>query len=495
MEQRIQNLTVLSNNSRGLLAALIVRRYLPALDLTVVSIPDHQRPDRVNTATTGYVPTYLSQVLNIDPKSLFVETRATWSLGLRLEHASDTHFDYPFASVTDLRLPGMQRFSAHCCLRDMQDCCHFHALMQQGHGPLLQPYYGSFSILNGGGVHLDESRFQSLLTRILTTEGIPIQHTNAIQVERSDDSRVRAVQLDDGTRIAADLYIDATHRASELLSDDTRASWHRPPDQVFCDRIIESHRPHGDTPIVPYSTWQPTDQGWRVVVPFHDRVGQVDVYNSEFGNPTSADASNEILINPGRLESFWTGNVIAVGDAACEVEPMFPGEWQTTIRLVHAAVQSLRNTRGTIIPKACEIENRWFRRHIDQVFSFQSMMYRFHSECDSPFWKHARQTASLGDATELVNCYQDAGPTLLSGFFLDSGDTFDWNAFTLMLIGLGVRPGSNHPHADLDADLRIWKARRDSIRADIQTSVPLNQVHAYLHDPHTHWPPTARPRS
>src|ERR1700677_1859320 len=110
----IKNVLVLGAGSAGLLAAISLKRKIPALTVRVVHSPDIGVIG-VGESTTPALPKHLFEYLGITRKHFYSTTRPTWKMGIHFLWGPRGPFDYAFEFQLDAQLPDLTRPSGFYC--------------------------------------------------------------------------------------------------------------------------------------------------------------------------------------------------------------------------------------------------------------------------------------------------------------------------------------------------------------------------------------------
>lgn len=138
-------------------------------------------------------------------------------------------------------------------------------------------------------------------------------------VERDADGLVTAYRLDDGRRVAADLFVDASGPAAALatLAGDAKViDWSR---QLPVDRIYRVETPPRLSPLDEVTA---RADGYVVESPGRDATRRLLCRASALGGDPRAEWDSGVAISRGRLAAAWTGTVVSIGDAAARFEPL-----------------------------------------------------------------------------------------------------------------------------------------------------------------------------
>jgi hypothetical protein len=149
----------------------------------------------------------------------------------------------------------------------------------------------------------------------------------------NDDGTVKGLQLDDGSILDGDFFIDCTgfYRLMPKALGVKFESW---KDWIFVDRAINFPIPIKEDEKIPVSTLSKAlDSGWLWKVPTYSRYGSGYIYSSDFVTTDQAfdrlekdfgakDYIQEVKFDTGALEKGWVKNVMFSGLCAGFVEPM-----------------------------------------------------------------------------------------------------------------------------------------------------------------------------
>ena len=118
------------------------------------------------------------------------------------------------------------------------------------------------------------------------------------------------------------------------------------------------------------------------------------------------------------------------------------------------------------------------------------MHYRFNTRLDTPFWRECREKTDLAEATEVVEYYQEHGPSpLWNKLLLGRVDTFGMEGYLSILLGQAVpyptRYAPTPPEAARLAQLR--KGIRDTAQAAFSVRNALTRIRS----PAFQWPKSA----
>lgn len=320
----IRSVCVIGDGIIGLCAAAAFARALPQITITIVPAePDAAAVAELQCATWPSIHRFHAAI-GIDERELIRAGIATHLLGAR------------FANWPQAGQDWVHGFGEHGLKAgDIPFHTLWHRAFQAGEAA---PYwrYGAAALLGTSGkfVHpspdpasplggllyalrIDPPRYRARLRAL--TAALP-RHAQFASVERDASGPITAIATADGGRISADLYLDCSGAQALLRSPDGVGfePW---------DRCLPGHAL--SVRVVPNGAVDPLDHaeafanGWRWQSPLPDHVRVIEV----------SDTSGGVPVRFG-YRTPWIGNVLALGDAATAIDPLFG----TALHLAHDSI-------------------------------------------------------------------------------------------------------------------------------------------------------------
>jgi len=497
MSPKLKTVVVLGGGSAGFLAALSFKAMLPELTVTVLhssGIP----VIGVGESTTRALPAFLHGPLALDRKAFYAAVRPIWKVGQRLDWGAKDrpHFNYPFDSFLTNKRPELRFANLHYCLHDMNDAGLSYSQMDQLRSPLFVDAHGRVTMRERFGYHIENKRFLDFLEKTAAERGIAIVDGQVQEVVQDEDGNVASLNLKDGRRMSADVYVDCSGFRSVLLHETLGEQYVSYKDSLFCDSAaVGSWR--RDTPIIPYTKANTMESGWCWNIEFTEHITRGYVFASEFcsdeeairelkqKNPKLGDDIRVIRFPSGRYENFWVKNVIAIGNSSGFVEPLEATALQLIVEQLRFVIKALQDSDGDPSPTMRDYENYRFRARWDDVRDFLAVHYRFNQQSDSPFWRHARENTYLGEIEEFVDYYVNAGPSLLSLGMIGDRSIFGFDGYMNMLLGQKV--ATKRPPRLTDADIAGWKRHQADVRARAASALSAEKALELVHSPNFNW--------
>ncbi|MBX7540042.1 tryptophan halogenase family protein [Qipengyuania sphaerica] len=307
----------------------------------------------------------------------------------------------------------------------------------------------------GYAYHFDASLLAKLLRSYSEKRGVKRVEGKIAAFERDGETGdITLMTLENGTALAADLFIDCTGFASLALGKTLGVSFVDWSEYLPCDTALAVPTEAGDH-LRPYTQSLARPAGWQWRIPLQHRTGNGHVFCSSFmdvGEATDlllASLETKPLGDPrpirfrtGHRKEFWSHNCVALGLAAGFMEPLE----STSIHLVQSGVARLL----TLLPgdlkggaKAREVFNRQSQIEWERIRDFLVLHYIANEREGDPFWDHCRAITPPDTLAEKIEMFENSGQIVREDeeLFLDES----WGQ---VMLGQGIEPRSWSPLAD-----------------------------------------------
>jgi tryptophan halogenase len=258
-----------------------------------------------------------------------------------------------------------------------------------------------------------------------------------------DGTTLTALQLDDGQRLTADLFVDASGGRA-LLRSLLPSVWVDWSASLPVDRLIVASQPSDRVP-PPNDELFAWSAGWRYEARTLGSAAHVLGYSSTHLSDTQAhralhDATGciaqapPVVFRQGRLADPWKGNCVAIGAAAVALEPTAA----TGLHLVCRHIERLIGCWPGYDCKPTAVESAFFNRRTtmeaERMRDFVQLPYLL-STRQEPFWRVAGAAPASADLTRELALFRERGR-----LGVHDEDSFEQDELLANLIGLGVRP-------------------------------------------------------
>jgi len=299
--------------------------------------------------------------------------------------------------------------------------------------------------------HLPALAYVAALKVRASRLGIAVHHARSVTVELESDE-ISAIALEDGTRIAGELFVDASGADAVLIGQalgEGREDW-RPA--FVADRILTAHAtPFASVPA--YAETRVGDTGWLTLHASQAATHITCAFASDLQDDETALAAAQTLsglklldpvltpIEPGCRGRPWSANCVAIGSAACAFDPLFDVDLHA-IQLGIVHLLSLFPVSGEFAAERAEY-NRITRSAFERVRDFQSAFYALNRFGAAKFWDAARAAASPAEVAHKIATFRARGDIAPM-----EDESFAPDLWQALFVGLGGVPESWPPAID-----------------------------------------------
>jgi tryptophan halogenase len=308
--------------------------------------------------------------------------------------------------------------------------------------------------------HLDAGRYAKFLRAMSEGHGVQriegkiarvLKHEADAGAARAGD--IAALQMDDGSRIDGDFFIDCTGFRSLLLGEALGVGYEDWSYWLPCDRAV-AVQTASVREAWPYTRSIAHPFGWQWRIPLQHRVGNGLVYSSKELSDADApevlkrNVEGELLttprvirFTPGQRDKVWERNCVAVGLASGFVEPLE----STSIHLIQRSAIRLMQLfpAGGIQQSDVDEFNRQSKRELEHIRDFIVLHYHVNERTDSALWKHVREMDILPTLRHRIDLFRETARV-----FRPSDELFAEISWVQVMMGQGILPQRYHPVAD-----------------------------------------------
>jgi tryptophan 7-halogenase len=459
-EDRIQSIAIVGRGAAAWLAAATLARRLNSdfCDIRVIETAHESAAAMSEVALPSFHR--LNNLLGIDENDLVRRTRGTFRLGAQFNdwgRAGDRYFHTygSFGAKLDavpfhhywikLRKTGdatsieeystatvaarTHRFS-HASL-DRRSMLSLYSYGYHFHAELLAAYLREYALAHG-------------VTRIVrTVVDVPL---------RGADGFIDALQLDDGSRVAADLYIDCGGAPGTLFGRPQPDAFEDWSHWLPCDRAVSALcESVGDPP--PYSESAAQPAGWRMRIPLQGCLDNSYAYSSRHVSDDEAaatlrrDLPGTALTEPrfsrlfaGRPIRFWDKNWITLTGGALDTLE------STGLHLAQTGITRLLTlfpvTRYS--PPDIEEYNRLTAAEHERIRDFLILHFKATQRSDAPFWEQCRALKVPDTLHAKIELFRRCGRIAM----LDD-EHFGEDSWLALFFGQNLNPEDYDPLADV----------------------------------------------
>jgi tryptophan halogenase len=301
------------------------------------------------------------------------------------------------------------------------------------------------------GYHLQTMAYAGYLKSIAANLGVKIYQAQKGLVERDETGSIAALIIDGLMRIEGQLFVDATGPDAILIGRSLEVPSENWRQHFSVDRVLIARAP-AFTKTPPFAEIRIAGAGWTALHPNQAATGVLHAYSSELLSDqaalesASAAAAAKLAdvsfrpVDPSVRSRMWEGNCVAVGGAACVLDPIHDVDLHALqLGLVH--LLSLFPVTGQFAAERAEY-NRTMRSHYERIRDFQSAFYAL-APFDGEFWKRARGQSVPQALSHKIDTFRARGQIAPM-----EDETFLPDSWQAIFVGLGVVPESWPPAID-----------------------------------------------
>lgn len=403
--------------------------------------------------STGLLMEYIAKKfkkLGVNETDFLYETESTLKLGIRFKDWDGIGTEYlspiqpTFSSNYNVDID-LLSFVMHGHYADSSPAGY---LMHNG---LSSFYTTKNKTLGTHSYHFDAHKVGKYLKKIALKNGI--KHIDAEITDVNINTitgNCESVRLKETNElITADLWIDCSGFA-RILSNKVNSGWISYKDYLPVNSALPYlHKYKKDEDIKLETLAWAQKNGWMWQIPTQERFGCGYVYCDYFTNADSAlkeleqttgrkiEPLRQIKFDVGRLENFWSKNVLAVGLSSGFLEPLQATSIHSSIVQCELLFNHFLYTdiEKTLNPVSIGRYNQFIGRMFDDFKDLLQIHYMTKRD-DSEFWKFVQNDLKRTDTTNyMIEMSKYRCP---SSFDLDMyHGAAGWGVWCWTMVGLG----------------------------------------------------------
>ncbi|MGX9221000.1 tryptophan halogenase family protein [Massilia varians] len=334
----------------------------------------------------------------------------------------------------------------------------------------------------GYAYHFDASLYAKFLRKLSESRGVVrIEGKITRATLREPDGHIDAVELENGTRVEGELFIDCSGFRGLLIEQTLQTGYEDWTHWLPADRALAV--PCESAPVItPYTRSTAHKSGWQWRIPLQHRTGNGHVYCSRFISDDEAAATllanldGRALAEPrlirfqtGMRKLAWNRNVVALGLASGFLEPLE----STSIHLIQSGIQRLLDffpDRGWSAIDRDEY-NRQSRFDYERIRDFIILHYHLNQRTDSDYWKECANMAIPDTLRHKMAMYRSHGRVVRV-----DNELFSEVGWIQVFEGQNMPIDGYHPLADAQSDQDIAEYL-ESVREVIAKCVDVMPSH------------------
>jgi tryptophan halogenase len=496
VHNRVRDIAIVGGGTAGwMAAAILARRFGRGCGaIRVIESPDIGTVG-VGEATIPPIRLF-NNALGINEDEFLGKTQGTIKLGIEFKNWSKLGHEYfhPFGAHGT----SLEQVSLHqdwLKLRELGDTASFEdysfntVAARCGRVPAGSPVDDSLSSVFGYAFHFDAGLYAEYLRGYAQARGVQRLERKIVNVDlRAEDGFIRALQLDDGQRVEADLFIDCSGFRGLLIEQALHTGYEDWTHWLPCDRAVAVPC-ESAAALTPFTRSTAREAGWQWRIPLQHRIGNGYVYCSRFISDDEAAATllanldgkakaepRFLRFTTGRRKKFWNKNCIALGLASGFLEPLE----STSIHLIQKGLTHLLNffPDRQCSPALADEFNRVAINEYERIRDFIILHYKATTRADTPLWQYCGNMEIPEPLAYKIRQFRNSGRVIKYG-----SELFAASNWIAVLMGQEIWPERYDTLVDqrgvesIQVNLRQL---RETIRATAQAA-PLHEDYIAQH--------------
>ena len=302
--------------------------------------------------------------------------------------------------------------------------------------------------------HFDAGLYAQFLRKHAEGMGVNRIEGTITQVKQHQSTGfIENLQLEDGTIVEGDFFIDCTGLAALLIEKTLSTGYEDYSHWLPCNRAMAVPCEKVE-PVEPYTRSTAHKVGWQWRIPLQHRTGNGIVYSDKYMSDEEAEKlllsqlDGKPLAEPkvvpfrtGRRRKQWNKNVVSIGLSSGFFEPLE----STNIHLIQTAAIRLVKFfphNGINIEEVNEF-NRQSKIEAEGIRDFIILHYKLNNRNDSEFWRACQRMDIPESLLNKIQLFNKTGKV-----FCKPDDLFTEIAWQQVMIGQGNIPNDHHPLVD-----------------------------------------------
>jgi tryptophan halogenase len=504
MSKKVNKIVIVGGGSAGWMSASTLIKVFPNKDITLIESPNIPTIG-VGESTLGFINSWL-RLLEIKDKDFMKATDATYKLSIRFQdfYKKDSgDFHYPFGTINfDGNVAGKNDWYFKKFIKpqtptsDYADCIYpimalvnSNKISENKDNKLPNYMFNAHT-----AYHFNAVKFANWLR---TEYGVPRGVKNILAevklIDYDDQNGINFLQLDNGEKITADLFIDCTGFRSILLAGALKEPFISLEDVLPNNSAWAAQIPYNDRrkEMVNYTNCTALGNGWVWNTPLWSRVGTGYVYSDKYISDEDAlEEFKEYLRGTGHFddemdfhnqgikfkniksrvgihERLWVKNVAAIGLSAGFIEPLESNGLFSVHEFMMRMIRVLnRDEEGYVSQWDKDCYNYSCRKLFRGFSGFVALHYSLSHRDDTPYWRDIGQR-------NYEKSFQTLEPVLASNF-VNAVDQkfnnyeFDNSGFGCIFTGMNYFPTDVNSITSLNFDdnkdwLEYFKSAADNL--------------------------------
>lgn len=445
----VKKVVIAGGGTAGWVAAAALSKQLGKLLEVALVESDQIGTVGVGEATIPPMRVFHS-LLGIDEQEFMRATEAVFKLGISFKNWGQIgdHYIHPFGTTGQGSfLADFQHFWLHGKSKGIE--AEFGEYSFEIQAAKANKFATSKKSSINFAYHLDATRYAKYLRQFSEKLGTKRIEGKIQQVQQHPDGDIKALLLESGEVVEADLFIDCTGFAGLLIDKTLKTPYEDWSHWLPCNSAVPLQT-ESIEPAKPYVTCTAHQAGWQWHIPLQHRVGNGNVFCSDFMSDEQAtqhllnNVKGKVLTEPrvikyktGRRKLFWNRNCVALGLSSGFVEPL---ESTSIYMFMNGIVRLMKMFPfNGVTQQSIDEYNKQSIAELENIRDFIILHYHATSREDSEFWRYCKNMSVPDSLSHRMELFRETGLA-----FQGERELFRLESWTHVMLGQGIMPKNYH---------------------------------------------------
>lgn len=441
-----RRIAVLGSNACAWMSAAMLARNMQGLN-TEISVFSGDRDERtpfraIWTSTT--LPTVVSR-LGVDEQELLRSCQGTFRLATRFSHWAPAGHDFVHPVSDDRQSPGIRSLYDNWQIQRSRDISLAPLHQFVAHGPAAANGCSPHSFSGNSpladptqyGYHIDSVKLSDWFRKVAVASNVREWTDEVLEFSKDSEGRTTALRVASGQTVSVDFVLDCRQTTTKRRQQTT-PDWIDLSNRFHCDRVVRQNY-HGERHVPSMTEVCGLEYGWATLVPLQNEVEAQYAFSSSMLSDEAAlqelrsfvsttmqtDAADNNSphfsdVVHGRCAEAWRHNVVRLGPAAFEVEPIAAASFHLAVVQVELLLDLL-----TDYPSDAVIRVEYYNRMgsiVDETIDYAQLHQILRDPTELQYATETlRQTLAVYDANGSIPVRNTESPSELQWAFLLTG--------------------------------------------------------------------------
>lgn len=473
MASTLKHVVILGGGTAGWIAAnALAHRWTDRnIKITLIESPEIGTVG-VGEGSTPRLKLFLDEI-GVHEADWMPQCNATYKNGIRFTDWSTrpgfaTYF-HPFASELDRHTTTDFYYNTYARRRGID--VHAHpdrffvtaALSQQRLAPLPA---ANFPFVVEYGYHFDAHLLGVYLRDLAVQRGVTHVAEKVIDVARSGNGDIAALQTESGKTVAGDFFIDCSGFRGALIQQELGVPFVSFADNLFNDAAVVLPTPQSQN-IDVQTVSTALQYGWAWRIPLTHRIGNGYVYSSAYCSADAAETelrqhlgledaeveARHLRMKVGRVEKHWQQNCLALGLSQGFIEPLEATALNLVCSTIYDFIDSVDPEAVSKADKQAFNERNAAR--FEAIRDYIVAHYIMNTRTDTDYWRANGENLNISDSLQQILQIWKTGANLSQEMQrLEIQSSYTTMSWFCLLSGYGFYPAIQPNLADSRVDMQ-----------------------------------------